>query len=116
MKKCSIHLKISKRRSRNDLEANFERGAGINKDRCEKIPRKCPNEASQELSHIMIEEVNQETLLCIIIPLTKSNEANSKIINPLFLNTDLIHGYTLKPKVLKKRRINKYFIYPSSAS
>lgn len=62
------------------------------------IPRNYPNEVSQELLDVMIEKVNEETLLCITSVLTKVTEANSKIINPLFLSRYLTHGYTFTSK------------------
>lgn len=62
------------------------------------IPRSYPNEVSQQLLNVMIEKVNEETLLCITSLLTKVTEANSKIINPLFLSTYLTHGYAFTSK------------------
>lgn len=56
----------------------------------------------------MIQRVNQETLLCMTMPLTKVTEEKSKIINPLLLSTYLTHGYALRSKVKKKKSILIY--------
>lgn len=66
------------------------------KTNVKEIPRKYPNEVSQELLHIMIKKVYLETSLCIKMLLTKVTGANANIINHLFISTYLTHGCALR--------------------